>query len=179
MKITAQLSDPKITQFSEQYDTFYSLVFSIVLSKVSNYHDAEDICQEIFLRFYRKIEEVESPRKWLLGCMRIVVLDYYKEKRHKDVDVDSLFDDMNMSYVNGFRDARITITQVLSEIYEEEGDRDSALFDLIAVHNFSVADAARHLGESYKKVRYRYSCVADKVKAKLKERGIGNIEELL
>ena len=92
MKCAERLSDPNVVHFSEQYDSFYPLVFSIVLSKVTNYHDTEDICQEVFLRFYRKMNEVETPRKWLLGCMRIVILDYYKERRHTELDVDALFD---------------------------------------------------------------------------------------
>jgi DNA-directed RNA polymerase specialized sigma24 family protein len=179
VKCSASLSDPKVVRFSENYDSFYSLVFSIVLSKVINYHDAEDICQEVFLRFYRKIDEVESPRKWLLGCLRIVVLDYYKEKRHKDIDADSLFDDMSMSYVNGFRDVRIMITQVLNEIYVEEGDRDAALFDLIALYNFSFIQASVNLNLNYKQAVYRYGRMADRVRSKLKDRGIADIEDLL
>jgi DNA-directed RNA polymerase specialized sigma24 family protein len=179
VKLTTRLSDPKIARFSDNYDSFYSLVFSIVLSKVTNYDDAEDICQEVFIRFYRKIDEIESPRKWLLGCLRIVVLDYYKVKKSKDVDVDMLFDDMSMSYVNGFRDTRIMITQALQEIYEHEGDRDAALFDLITLHNYSFVQASKQLDLNYKQALYRYEKICEKLKAKLKERGIQNIEDLL
>jgi RNA polymerase sigma factor (sigma-70 family) len=179
VKLTTRLSDPKIARFSDSYDSFYSLVFSIVLSKVTNYHDAEDICQEVFIRFYRKIDEIESPRKWLLGCLRIVVLDYYKTKKSRDVDVDMLFDDLNMSYVNGFRDTRIMITQTLQEIYEQEGDRDAVLFDLVTLHNYSFAQASKQLNLNYKQTLYRYERICEKLRSKLKERGIQNIEDLL
>jgi len=172
-------SDQKIVLFNAHYDTYYSLIFSIVLSKVGNYHDAEDICQEVFVIMYRKIDEIEKPRSWLLGCLRNVVYEYYREKRHKDIDVDALFDDISMGYVNGFRDTRITISQILEEIRNEESDEDATLFDLVALYNFSFAQAHLHLNITYKQAVYRYNRISAKVKAKLNNRGIANIEDLL
>lgn len=174
-----RLSDQKIDLFNAHYDAYYALVFNIVLSKVSNFHDAEDICQEVFTIMYRKVDEIETPRSWLFGCLRNVVYEYYREKHHKDVDVEALFDDISIGYVNGFRDARIMITQVIDEIISEEGDRDAALFDLIAVYNYSITQACAYLKISYKQAVYRYGRISDKVRSKLRERGIANIEDLL
>ena len=120
MKLKDKLSDPGTDRFVENYDSYYSIVFNSIYSKVSNYHDAEDICQEVFIRFYDNMEEVENPRKWLFGCLRLVVFDYYKVKQKKDIDVDELFDDIGMGYVNGFRDSRMMIKQVIDDICSEK-----------------------------------------------------------
>lgn len=179
MNVRKSLSAPETGSFIESYDSYYSLVFSTVYSKVNNFHDAEDICQEVFIRFYDKMGEVENPRRWLYGCLRIVVLDYYKEKRHRDVDIDELFDDISMGYVNGFRDTRMMLKSVLDEILDEDGDRDSALFEMIAVYNYTFAEAARHLNLGYKQARYRYNTMASKLIERLKSRGVERIEDLL
>ncbi len=179
MNVRKSLAAPETESFIESYDSYYSLVFSTVYSKVNNFHDAEDICQEVFIRFYSKMDEVQNPRKWLYGCLRIVVLDYYKEKRHRDVDIDELFDDISLGYVNGFRDTRVMLKNVMEEVFVEEGDRDAALFEMIAVYNFTFVEAAKHLNLGYKQARYRYNSMASKLMEKLKARGIERIEELL
>jgi len=179
VKLKKRITDPGTVRFVENYDSYYSIVFNSIYSKISNYHDAEDICQEVFIRFYDNIEEIENPRKWLFGCLRLVVFDYYKGKQRKDVNVDELFDDITMGYVNGFRDTRMMIKQVVDEICSEKGDRDASLFELIAVYDYSFVQASRHLNLNYKQARYRYNVFAGSVVEKLNEKGIKNIEELL
>jgi DNA-directed RNA polymerase specialized sigma24 family protein len=174
-----KLSDPGTDRFVENYDSYYSIVFNSIYSKVNNFHDAEDICQEVFIRFYDRMEEVENPRKWLFGCLRLVVFDYYKMKQKKDIDVDELFEDIGMGYVNGFRDSRMMIKQVIDDICSESGDRDASLFELVAVYNYSFVQASRHLNLNYKQARYRYNVFAERVLGRLKEKGINNIEDML
>lgn len=179
MIIKEKLTDPGVDRFIEVYDSHYSLMFSTIYSRVNNYHDAEDICQEVFIRLLDNIGSVENPRRWLFGCMRIVVFDYYKAKKRGDVDVDELFDDIGIGYVNGFRDARMIIKQAVDEICGERGDLDSSLFELVAVYNFSFVQASRHLKLNYKQARYRYNVFAGLVLERLKGRGVNNIEDLL
>jgi len=179
MKLINHLEDPKSIDFAKYFDAYYSLIFSVILSKVNNFHDAEDICQEVFLRFYRKIDEIEHPRTWLHGCLRNVVFDYYKRRNSSDEEIELLFDDMSMGYVNGFRDARITITKVLQELVTEDREGDIAVFELVALHNFTFSQASDHLGISVKQARYRYNRATDRVRQKLKDKGINRIEDLL
>lgn len=179
MNYKTGLSDSLIKQFIRTYDAHYSVIFSSVYSRVNNYHYAEDICQEVFIRLYDKIEEVENPRKWLFGCLRIVVIDFYKRKYSRDIDIEELFDDIGMSYVNGFRDTRIMIKDVLDAVTDEEDGESVSLFELVAVYNYSLADAARHTGLSYKQARYRYNRITQKLAAGLKNKGINSIEDLL
>jgi DNA-directed RNA polymerase specialized sigma24 family protein len=182
------LADQKVENFNRLYNLFYSLVFSIVHSKVSNFHDAEDICQEVFLRFYRKLEEIDNPRKWLLGCLRIVVLDYYKQKESNE-DIDTLFNDISMGYVNGFRESRVIISQTIEEISNEEekedkeskedSSSDAAIFNLIAIYKYSIVEASRHLKLNYKQTRYRYNRICEKIISRLRCKGIKELGDLL
>jgi len=179
VKLKDKLSDPGIDRFINHYDSYYSIIFNSIYSKVSNYHDAQDICQEVFIRFYDNMEKVENPRKWLFGCLRLVVFDHYKIKQKNDINTDQLFEDIGMGYVNGFRDSRMMIKQIIDEVCAENGDRDASLFELVAVYNYSFVQAGKHLNLKYKQTRYRYGVFAGKVLDRLKEKGINNIEDLL
>ncbi|MBN2402159.1 MAG: sigma-70 family RNA polymerase sigma factor [Spirochaetes bacterium] len=182
MKLSGSLADPKVENFNRLYNSYYSLVFSIVFSKVNNYHDAEDICQEVFLRFYGKMQEIENPRKWILGCLRIVVIDFYKQKNRNDEDIDSLFNDISMGYINGFKEARVIISQIIEEVCDESGEEDgsdASIFNLIAVYRYSIVEAARHLKLNYKQTRYRYNRICEKIMSRLREKGIKELGDLL
>jgi RNA polymerase sigma factor (sigma-70 family) len=182
LNISGSLADQKVENFNRLYNSFYSLVFSIIFSKVGNYHDAEDICQEVFLRFYDKLDEIDNPRKWLLGCLRIVVIDFYKQKNRNDEDIDALFNDIGMGYVNGFREARVIISQIIEEVSDEsdeDGTSDASIFNLIAIYRYSIVEASRHLKLNYKQTRYRYNRICEKIMSRLREKGIKELGDLL
>jgi DNA-directed RNA polymerase specialized sigma24 family protein len=182
LKLSGSLADPKVDNFNKLYNSFYSLVFSIIFSKVNNYHDAEDICQEVFLRFYGKLDEIDNPRKWLLGCLRIVVLDFYKQKNRSGEDIDALFNDISMGYVNGFKEARIIISQIIDEVSDESGDddgSDASIFNLIAIYKYNIVEASRHLKLNYKQTRYRYNRICEKIMSRLRDKGIKELGDLL
>ena len=88
--------------FAEAFNNFYPLVFSTVYTKVGNYDESEDICQEIFMRFFRKFDEIIDFRKWLYGTLRNVLLEYYRKKSKERIDEYTLVEDVSLSYVNGF-----------------------------------------------------------------------------
>lgn len=176
---TSNLFDKRTELFSEHYNSLYSVVFSSVYSKIGNYHDAEDICQEIFLRFYRKLDEIESPRKWLFGALRLVVFDYYKRKGKDDINIETMFEDVSMSFVNGFRDTRMVIQQALDSLYGSVDETERALFDLTAVHGFSLREAALNLGLSYKQARTRYDRTSRTLMEHFRKAGINSLEDLL
>ncbi|MCP4134050.1 MAG: sigma-70 family RNA polymerase sigma factor [bacterium] len=182
MSLAVELSDDQTQLFTEQYNNYYPVVFSSIYSKIGNFDEAEDICQEVFLRFYKKINEVENPRKWLFGALRIVVLDFFKEKSRKDLDIENLFEDVSMSFVNGFRDTRLIIEDALDAIYtpgDKDGEKERVLFDLIAVHNFSYVQVSKQLNLTYKQVRYKFEMAVKKITDYLSKKGIKSLEDLL
>jgi RNA polymerase sigma-70 factor (ECF subfamily) len=167
----------KKDQFIEIYDQYYPLTFSVVYSKTGNYDDAEDICQEVFVALYRKLDEVENPKKWIYGTLKNLVLKYYRDKKPEYSDIDTLFEDIGFGYVNGFRESRITIMNALDEEAKDEDDRK--IVELISVYNFSYPEVALMMGLTKRKVEYRYRQLVKRITENLKKRGITSIEELL
>ncbi len=171
--------DKKAGRFTEIYSDYYSLVYSTVFSKVSNEEDVEDLCQEIFSRFYEKFEQVENPRKWLLGTLRYVVLEYYRRKSGKEVNIEDVFNDINLTFVNGFRDSRLMIEEALENMSNYESEKDKLIFDLISIYHFTYREVGDQLGLTERQVRYKYSLTIKNLLDFFKKKGISHLEDLL
>ncbi len=169
----------KVDAFTEAHNLYYAPVYGAIYSKVGNAETAKDLCQEVFIRFYQKFDEVENPRKWLYGALRLVVLEYYRSRKSKEVNIDDVFNDVSLTFVNGFRDARIIIAEAMENDENFMDDTERALFDMIAVSNMSYPEAGRQLGLTVRQVEYRYGRVVERILDFLKRKGISNIEDLL
>src|SRR5512145_2910442 len=110
------LPDSKTKAYVERYTEFYPLISNVVFAKLRDRDTTHDICQEIFIRYYVKFDEVENHRRWLLNAVRYVLLEHYRKTNGSQVDIDSVSDDVSMSFVNGFRDTRLMIEEALDDI---------------------------------------------------------------
>lgn len=168
----------KNRKFAEAYNDLYPAVFSAVYSKVGNIDDAEDLCQDLFIKMYSKLDEIDNKRKWIYGALKLEVMAYYRRKKPA-VDIDQVFDDAGLAFVNGFRDTRIIIQDAIEDMSNYDTDADRVLFDLVAVRNFSYEEAGAQLGMTKRQVRYRYSLIVDRLVEHFKKRGIKSLEDLL
>ncbi len=166
-------------KFAESYNDLYPVVFSAVYSKVGSIDDAEDLCQELFIKFYNKLDEIENHRKWLYGALKLEVMAYYRKKKPGVVDIDEVFDDVGLTFVNGFRDSRIMIQDAIEDMNNFKDDTDRVLFDLVAVRNFSYDEAGAQLGLSRRQVRYRYGLIVDRLVDYFRKRGVNSLGDLL
>ncbi|MFH0975873.1 MAG: sigma-70 family RNA polymerase sigma factor [Spirochaetota bacterium] len=168
----------KKDRFTEDHKRYYSLIFSTVYTKVENIDDTKDICQEVFIRFFENYEKIIDSRKWLYGTLRNVVLEFYRKEKG-DIDIDDVFKDISLTFVNGFRDARIIISEAMEDMANFNSDEEKNLFDLVAVYNYSYTEAGRQMGLTKRQVEYKYRHIVDKIIDNLSKKGIRNIEDLL
>ena len=173
------LLEKKTGIFTDLYNDFYPLVYSVVNTRVNDSHEVKDICQEVFTRFYDKFDEIENPRKWLLGTMRNVVLEFYNRKKKRTVSMDEIFEDMNLVFINGFRDTRIMIQDALEDMGNYYDERERILFELIAIYGYTHKEAADALGYTVRQIRYRYGLVIQRLSEYFRKRGVKNMEDLL
>jgi RNA polymerase sigma factor (sigma-70 family) len=169
----------KTNKFTDLYSDFYSMVYHGIYAKIRDADLSGDLTQEVFTRFYEKMDEVEYPRKWLLGTLRFVLLEHYQKNRAGTVDIDEIFYDENILFVNGFRDTRIVLREAFdaSENYRDEKDR--IIYELIAIKKYTREEVSRLMGLTKKQVHYKYKAVVDRIVEYLKKKGINKLEELL
>lgn len=167
----------KRDEFSEAYTLYYPLILNTINSKIENYHEANDVCQEVFMAFYNKFDEIREHRKWLFGTLRNKLIDYYRKKSNDASDVNDFFDDISLTFVNGFRDTRILIEEAIDSVVLEEQDR--LLFDYIAINNYSYTNVGKILGLSKRQIGYKYLAIVKKILSYLQSKGIHDIGDLL
>ena len=170
--------DNKKREFTEAYSDYYSLVLSTVYAKVGDMDESRDIAQEIFIVFFNKLDEIENKRKWLYGAIKNYVLKYYNTKKDQ-VDIDTVFDDAGLLFVNGFRDIRIILQEAIDNENNFMNEQEKILFDLIAINRFTYEQTANQLGLKKRQVRYNYGKIVARIKHYLSSKGINNLEDLL
>lgn len=176
------LLSKKEREFRKSYSDFYPLILNALYARVGNREDAEDICHEIFVSFYRKFDEVRDPRSWLLGAMKFCISNYYRKREGADaasIDIDAIEDNVHLSFENGSRDLRIIIREAIEDSGNYRDEKERILFDLIAINNYSYEQAAQHLGLTRRQAHYKYQQVSRRILERLKDRGITRIEDLL
>ena len=169
----------KVDAYTEAHHLYYAPVYGAIFTKVGNAEIAMDICQEVFIKLYEKFDKIENPRKWLFGALRLAVLEYYRTGKNKAVNIDDVFNDVSLTFVNGFRDARIIIAGAMDSNANFMDNIERALFDMIAVSNMSYPEVGKQLGLTVRQVEYRYGKIVELILDFLKRKGINNIEDLL
>ncbi|WP_413374894.1 RNA polymerase sigma factor [Alkalihalobacillus sp. 1P02AB] len=71
------------------YERYFQPIFQYAFIQTGNYHDAEEITQDIFSKMARNLhtfKQDSSFKTWLYSIGRNVVIDHHrKQKRHKQV----------------------------------------------------------------------------------------------
>ncbi len=178
----SMLLSRKERDFRKSYGDYYSLVLNTLYNRVGNIEDAEDICHEIFVSYYRKFDEIRDARSWLLGAMKYSISNYYRKKEVSNpggFDIGDLEDDIQLSFENGSREIRIIINDAIENQENYRSEKERILFDLIAINNYTYEQAATHLGITKRQAAYTYQQVSRRILDLLKHRGISRIEDLL
>lgn len=61
-----------------------SMVLGFCMTYTKNFHDSEDIMQDVFLQAFTKLKSLRDPtraRPWLLTIARRMCIDYYRKRR--------------------------------------------------------------------------------------------------
>jgi RNA polymerase sigma-70 factor (ECF subfamily) len=91
------------TRFAALVQPHYDLLYRVAYRFTRSVHDAEDLAQEVCVRAYPRLaelEQLEQPRGWLLRVLYRLFVDSTRryERKHvasiDDVDADSLVSDL-------------------------------------------------------------------------------------
>lgn len=168
----------KDADFTDAYGRYYAVVFGSLYSRTGDFDVAEDMTQEVFIRYYSNMEKAFNDRAWVLTAVKFVLYEYYRMvKNMPDTFAEAeAFNDVSLTFVNGFRDTRIIIDRAIDAI-EDETDR--SIFDLVAVQNYTYEETGFELGLTGRQVKYRYGLIVRSIIEFLNRMGIHSLEDLL
>jgi RNA polymerase sigma-70 factor (ECF subfamily) len=70
------------TSYGRLYDRYAALIRAVCHDSTRDLHEAQDLCQEVFLRAYsglRELRETERFSSWLLGIARMVCREWRRK----------------------------------------------------------------------------------------------------
>ncbi|MBQ0035780.1 MAG: sigma-70 family RNA polymerase sigma factor [Firmicutes bacterium] len=69
------------------YEEYYLKVRNYILSKINNFEEAQDICSDIFLKVYDKLDSYDSTKSsistWIFTITKNTLIDYYRTNHTK------------------------------------------------------------------------------------------------
>lgn len=158
--------DDSKAYFLHIYDTYANDIYRFCYLKVSRREVAEDLTQEVFMRFWQALREgtvMRSDRALLYTMARNLVIDWYRKK--KESSLDALTDE-GIEFVGSNRkdvELGAEVQEALAAIHQlDEPSREAVL--LRYVEGFSPRDIAELTGESANVVSVRLNRALKKVR---------------
>lgn len=157
--------------FEKMVFQYEKAIFSHILSLVRQKETAEDLTQEVFIKFYKnlaKIDPDKSFKSWLYRVATNTVYDYWRRRRHKSEfliidDQDNVFEtiDQEDAYLliadkNDLERALEKIkpihkTALLMRYYQEFGYEEIA-----AILDIPLNTVKTHLFRAKKELKEKY-----------------------
>ena len=150
------------TAFEKLYNNCYKGVFSFIYSYVKNYHTAEDLLQDTFIKVKLKADSYtpgSNVSAWILQIAKTTSLDYLKKESNKE-------EELNEATAGTEEENDFYLHDLLNEVLEET-DRQVVLLHL--VHGYKNREIAKILDIPIGTVLWRFNKSMKVLKEKLKE----------
>lgn len=131
------------------YKDYYEKVHRLVMSKVGNAMDAEDVTGDVFVKVYAKLDTFDGTKAsistWIYRIAQNTIIDYYRTRKVYSEVPEELSEDSDIDE-NLLNDE---VLEALAEALTKLPERDR---DLIVLHYYkgmTLKDAAATVGMSY------------------------------
>jgi len=157
-------------QFLAVYDEYGSAIYRFCLLKVSSKEQAEDLTQEVFMRFWqtlRKQENVDHERALLYTIARNLIIDWYRKHKEQSLDVlaEAGYEFANEDHKDIERNAQVR--ELLGVVHElDHQSREVVL--LRYVEGLSPKDIATVTGETANAISVRLNRAIKKVQQRIR-----------
>jgi RNA polymerase sigma-70 factor (ECF subfamily) len=163
-EVVRQFKNHDIDAFNIIFKAYKDEIYYCSLHYVKNKADADDCCQEIFLRLIKNISQYEASKSsfetWFLTLARNYCLTYLRDKQTKNtyVYID------NTSVEQTVVDSRVEMQLVKEDLENLLGEEDCEIYIFRTCYKKSFLDIGKSIGISKEGVRKRYLSAKKKVK---------------
>lgn len=146
----------------------YKDLFFYTLSRVKNHHDAEDILQKTFLKYFESYElkPIEKPRHLLFKILTNVIGDYYRKKyRTKETFYDEYAEPILVESIEDKALTEIMSKELANHIKQLRPAERDLLIELF-LNGKSVKEISNATGDSVNSINSKKQRIIEKLKKK-------------
>ena len=129
------------------YEDYHLKVLRYIQSKVNDYHLAEDLCSDVFVKVYEKLDTFDESKAsistWIFTITRNLLIDYYRTRKITVEIPDSL------TYEQDISDVDPESLETLASALKELNDRDRKLIIMHYYEGKTLKEIAQTLDISY------------------------------
>jgi RNA polymerase sigma-70 factor (ECF subfamily) len=147
--------------FTLVYEETKNLVYSMILSIISDRDLCQDVMQDVYLTMLEKINHYKigsNFRAWLLVIARNKAIDYYrKRKRELLIDPDTM---ENLGYISPQGEHSAIVSEILNNLNQNE----RSIFLLYVIQGLKHREIAKILDLPLGTVLWHYQNARKKIK---------------
>ena len=132
---------------SQIYEDYHMKVLRYIQGQVNDYYLAEDLCSDVFMKVYEKLESFNEKKAsistWIFTITRNTLIDYYRTRK-----VTSEIPE-NLVYEDDGSDVDDEILEKLAKGLENLDERSRNLIIKHYYEGKTLKEAAEELGISY------------------------------
>jgi len=155
--LLARNRDPKA--FAQIYDLYVDQIYRFIYFKIYEKDEAQDLTSEVFLKAWQYISEgnvVENLNALFYQIARNLVIDYYREKKNREMLVENEADFESIEAVDDSQltkiELKIEADKVVDQLINLKDEYKEVVI-LRYVENFSVKEIAEIVGKKKGNVR--------------------------
>lgn len=161
------------------YENNEQLMYNVAYKILHNRSDAEDAVQDAFVSVINHLEKIceincNETRFYLVIIVKNISLNMLKKKqRHREVDIDEIFDTQSDENVEAEALGKIN-SEKIREALRELSDKDYEIMFLYLIKEHTPSEIAQLLGITGNYARQRIFRARQRLIKLLEKRGINN-----
>lgn len=159
--------------YDQLYHSYWKLLYKKAYSRVLDEAAAKDIIQEVFISIWQRRRELTintSLEQFLVGAVRLQVLNYFRSEQVKQRALDRAMQHMQAVYDDGsLAVSRAAMEIALDEALQDIPENMKQSF-LLRCDNLSIREIAKRLGLAEQTVSNHIGEVVKRMKRKLAHR---------
>ena len=138
------LRTKNLSRFNEDYKTYSKLVFGVSVHILLATQEAEEVVQEVFLKYAEEFDTVENPKYWLVRAATNMSIDKHRRRKTFRNYADKVVNSVRTAFIT--ISTRSAVKKELRGILESLNEKDRSLLTLKLGHGYQYEEIAEILG---------------------------------
>lgn len=168
-KCLSDILSGKTCGLQQIYDEYHYAVFAFALSIMKNFHSAEDVTQEVFIRIWKNINTYKfgsNPYAWIMQITRNLCLDVIRKTKN---EIFNESDEVSLVNSGILIDESISDNILLEQALQLLPDTDRQIFIMHTVGDIPYINISRILKIPLSTVAFKCSRSVKKVREFLQD----------